>query len=105
MTVAEENFKRMDAEEFADLDPETGTLLDLRDENEFRLNGIEGSLNIPLDLVGTKLSSVPKDKPVVVYCKVGVWSEAIAEVLADRGYDAATLEGGYNTYLALLYGI
>ena len=66
MTVAEENFKRMDAEEFADLDPETVTLLDLRDENEFRLNGIEGSLNIPLDLVGTKLSSVPKDKPVVV---------------------------------------
>ena len=103
--MAEENFKRMDAEEFADLDPETVTLLDLRDENEFRLNGIEGSLNIPLDLIGTRLSSVPKDKPVIVYCKVGLWSEEIAEVLADRGYDVATLDGGYNKYLALLYGL
>ena len=103
--MAEENFKRMNVEEFVELDPDTVTLLDLREEYEFQRDGIEGSLNIPLDLVGTKLSSVPKDKPVVVYCKVGVWSEAIAEVLADRGYDAATLEGGYNTYLALLYGI
>ena len=104
MTVAEENFKRMDAEEFADLDPETVTLLDLRDENEFRLNGIEGSLNIPLDLVRTKLSSVPKDKPVVVCCKVGL-VRGHREVLADREPRCRDTRGGYNTYLALLYGI
>lgn len=99
-----ENFKRLSAEEFADLDYSTVTLLDLREENEFRLNGIEGSINLPMDRIGTRLSEVPKDKPVIVYCKIGLWSEAIAEVLADRGYDAATLEGGYNLYLGLIGG-
>ena len=58
-----------------------------------------------MDQIGTRLSEVPKDKPVIVYCKIGLWSEAIAEVLADRGYDAATLEKGFNSYLALMYGM
>ena len=75
--MAEEYFKHINAEEFDALDFDQVTLL----------------------------SSVPKDKPVIVYCKVGLWSEEIAEVLADRGYDVATLDGGYNKYLALLYGL
>lgn len=103
--MAEEYFKHINAEEFDALDFDQVTLLDLREEYEFERDGIEGSLNIPLDLIGTRLSSVPKDKPVIVYCKVGLWSEEIAEVLADRGYDVATLDGGYNKYLALRYGL
>ena len=103
--MAEEYFKHINAEEFDALDFDQVTLLDLREEYEFERDGIEGSLNIPLDLIGTRLSSVPKDKPVIVYCKVGLCSEEIAEDVADRRSAVATLEGGYNTYLGLLYGI
>ncbi|MBQ3051585.1 MAG: rhodanese-like domain-containing protein [Clostridia bacterium] len=105
VTGMPEHFKRISAEEFADLDCDEVTLLDLREEYEFERDGIEGSINLPMDRIGTRLSEVPKDKPVIVYCKIGLWSEAIAEVLADRGYDAATLEGGYNRYLGLMYGM
>ena len=100
-----ENCQRSSAEEFADLAYDEVTLLDLREEYEFERDGIEGSINLPMDQIGTRLSEVPKDKPVIVYCKIGLWSEAIAEVLADRGYDAATLEKGFNSYLALMYGM
>ncbi|MBQ8082993.1 MAG: rhodanese-like domain-containing protein [Clostridia bacterium] len=102
--MANETFKRISAEEFADLDYDTVTLLDLRDERDVQLSDIPEAIHLPLDQIGTRLSDVPKDKPVIVYCKVGVWSEPIAEVLAERGYDVATLEGGYNSYLGLLYG-
>ena len=105
VTDMPETFRRMSAEEFADLDYSEVTLLDLREEYEFERDGIEGSINLPMDRIGTRLSEVPKDKPVIVYCKIGLWSEAIAEVLADRGYDAATLEKGFNSYLALMYGL
>ena len=88
VTDMPENFKRISAEEY-----------------EFERDGIEGSINLPMDQIGTRLSEVPKDKPVIVYCKIGLWSEAIAEVLADRGYDATTLEKGFNSYLALMYGM
>ena len=57
--MAEEYFKHINAEEFDALDFDQVTLLDLREEYEFERDGIEGSLNIPLDLIGTRLSSVP----------------------------------------------
>lgn len=102
--MAEETYKRISAEEFDALDYDAVTLLDLRDERDVQLSSVPGAINMPLDEIGTHLSDVPKDKPVVVFCKVGLWSEAIAEVLAERGYDVSHLEGGYNSYLGYLQG-
>lgn len=102
--MAEETYKRINAEEFDALDYDAVTLLDLRDERDVQLSSVPGAINMPLDRIGTHLSDVPKDKPVVVFCKVGLWSEAIAEVLAERGYDVSHLEGGYNSYLGYLQG-
>ena len=73
----EELFKRISAEEFAKLDFRKVTLVD------------------------SKLDTIPKDKPVYVYCRVGDWSEEIADILADRGYDVTNLEGGFQAYKAL----
>lgn len=102
--MADETYKRINAEEFDALDFDEVTLLDLRDERDAQLSSVPGAINMPLDQIGTHLSEVPKDKPVVVFCKVGLWSEAIAEVLAERGYDVSHLEGGYNSYLGYLQG-
>ena len=93
-----DEFKRITAEEFAALDFGAYTLLDLREPDEVLVHGIEGALNLPFSQIGTQLSTVPNDKPVVVYCRVGDWSEEIAEILADRGYDVINLEGGYKAY-------
>ena len=77
---SQESYWHITAEEFAKLDYSTVTLLDLREPDE-----------------------VPKEKSVIVFCRVGDWSEQVAEILADRGYDAATLDGvelgGVSTFL------
>ena len=93
----EEEFKRISAEDFAGLDYKTVTLLDLREPDELIIDSIEGAINIPFSQI-SRLSEVPKDKPVYVYCRVGDYSEEVAEILADRGYDVYNLEGGYNAY-------
>ncbi|MBP5428630.1 MAG: DsrE/DsrF/DrsH-like family protein [Clostridia bacterium] len=94
----EENFKTITAAEFAALDYSKYTLVDLREPDELIVSGIEGAINVPFSQFATKLDTVPKDKPVVVYCRVGDFSEQIAEILADRGYDVSHVEGGYNAY-------
>lgn len=91
-----EEFKRISPEEFAKLDYSQYTLLDLREPDEVLVSGIEGAINLPFSKIGTGLSDVPKDKPVIVYCRTGEWSEEVAEILADRGYDAANLDEGWN---------
>ena len=97
----EETFRHISAEEFSGLDFSTVTLLDLREPDEVLVSGIDGAINLPFSAGFEKLDAVPKDKPVIVFCRVGDWSEQIAEILADRGYDVSTLDGGYNAYRAL----
>ncbi|MBR0425364.1 MAG: sulfurtransferase TusA family protein [Clostridia bacterium] len=80
------------------------TLLDLREPDEVLASGIDGAINLPFSGGFGKLDTVPKNKPVVVFCRVGDWSEQVAEILADRGYDTYTLDGGYNAYRKLLAG-
>ncbi len=97
--MAEESeFKVITPKEFDELDFNTVTLVDLREEAEVIVSGIEGAINIPFGDFATRLDDIPNDKPVVVYCRVGDWSEQIAEILADRGYDVSELEGGFNAY-------
>lgn len=97
----EENFKRISAEEFAALDFKSVTLVDLREPDEVLVSGIEGAINIPFSDFALRLDTIPKEKPVVVFCRVGDWSEEVADILADRGYDVSNLEGGYNAYKQL----
>ena len=94
--------KSISAEQFAALDFHTVTLLDLREADEVLVAGIEGAINIPFLEIGKKLDTIPKDKPVYVFCRTGDWSEEVTELLADRGYDAYNVEGGFKAYAALL---
>ena len=90
--------KRITPARFAELDKSTVTLLDLREPDEVSVHGLDGAINIPFNQIGTRLSQVPNDKPVVVFCRVGDWSEQVTEILADRGYDAINLDGGFQAY-------
>lgn len=99
---SQESYKHLSPEAFAALDFDTVTLLDLREPDEVLVSGIDGAVNLPFSGVFAKLDTIPNDKPVVVFCRVGDWSEQVAEILADRGYDALTLDGGFHAYRELL---
>jgi rhodanese-related sulfurtransferase len=70
-------------------------LLDVRTPEEYRQVRIEGARLIPIDQFLRRLSEVPVDRPILVYCAVGSRSSQVASYLARQGYsDVYNMEGG-----------
>jgi rhodanese-related sulfurtransferase len=62
------------------------TLVDVRTAEEFREGHISGAINIAVQELSGKLNKIPKDKPVVVYCRSGSRSAHAAQSLLTAGY-------------------
>ncbi|MBF0208791.1 MAG: FAD-dependent oxidoreductase, partial [Oligoflexia bacterium] len=75
--------------------------LDVRTEEEVSLGKIPAALNIPLDSLRGRLpQEMPKDRTIVVYCKVGIRAYSACRILMENGYEKLyCLSGGYKTYL------
>jgi NADPH-dependent 2,4-dienoyl-CoA reductase/sulfur reductase-like enzyme/rhodanese-related sulfurtransferase len=78
------------------------TLLDVRTAEEFEGGHIEGFANIPIDELRGRLDSLDKRKPVYVTCLVGMRGYVAARILAQRGFDALNLSGGYRLYSSVI---
>lgn len=74
-------------------------LVDTRTAEEFSFGTIPGALNIPLDEMRERLAEIPADKPVVLFCAVGLRGYLAQRILMGRGYrDVRNLMGGYKTF-------
>ena len=70
------------------------TLVDVRSADEFRDGYIPGAINIAVHEISAKLNKIPKDKPVVVYCRSGSRSAHAAQSLMAAGYGEVYDLGG-----------
>ena len=68
--------------------------LDVRLDSEYKNDGIEGSINIPLFMLRIKVATLSEDKRYILYCDTGRRSSAAAFLLSERGLDAVCLKGG-----------
>ena len=68
--------------------------LDVRLESEYKHNGLEGSINIPLFMLRLKVATLSEDKKYILYCDTSRRSAAAAFLLSERGLDAACLKDG-----------
>ncbi|WP_442482758.1 FAD-dependent oxidoreductase [Aeoliella sp. SH292] len=73
-------------------------LLDVRTPEEFAAGAVALGVNIPLDELRDRMDEIPRDKPVVAYCKVGQRGYMATRILKLAGYDVHNLSGGYITY-------
>ena len=77
------------------------TLVDVRTADEFELGAIKGAVNFPLDELREHLDDIPRNKPVWVYCGVGLRGYLASNILKDHGFnDVRNLIGGIKTYKA-----
>lgn len=77
------------------------TLVDVRTADEYSLGKIPGAINVPLDELRERMNEIPSDKPVFVYCGVGLRGYLASCILKDNGYqDVRNLIGGIKTYKA-----
>jgi NADPH-dependent 2,4-dienoyl-CoA reductase/sulfur reductase-like enzyme/peroxiredoxin family protein/rhodanese-related sulfurtransferase/TusA-related sulfurtransferase len=74
-------------------------LLDVRTPAEFATGTILGAVNIPLENLRERIAEIPKDKRIVLFCRVGLIAYNAARVLQANGFtDCYNLSGGYETY-------
>jgi rhodanese-related sulfurtransferase len=77
-------------------------LLDVRERDEFAAMRVEGSLFIPMSLLGARLDEVPRDRPVMVICASGSRSASAAGFLLGQGFeDVGTVAGGIDYWQRL----
>ncbi len=69
-------------------------LVDVREPGEHEIVRIPGSTLIPLGTLPSRLHQLPVDKPVVLYCKVGIRSAAALDLVQSAGLSATHLQGG-----------
>ncbi|HEC40225.1 MAG TPA: hypothetical protein ENI29_18445 [bacterium] len=76
-------------------------ILDVRTSREYEARKIEGSVNIPIHELRDRLSEIPKEKPVIVYCEVGYRSYISTRILMQHGFNEVyELTGGFKLYEA-----
>ena len=76
--------------------------LDARTPEEFDLGSLPGAVNIPHTELRKRLKEVPKDRPIVVNCGMGLRGYLAERILRQNGYaDTVNLSGGYMTYKAV----
>ena len=84
------------AEEFAGLFSEDIHVLDVRKENEFSANHLQGAQNFPLDFINRKMSEVSTKKKYYMYCRSGFRSVTAASILKSRGHEkVVNILGGF----------
>ncbi|MGB0723277.1 MAG: rhodanese-like domain-containing protein [Gammaproteobacteria bacterium] len=70
-------------------------LLDVRTPNEIFQGIIAGGVGLPLNQIPYQVEQLPKDTPVVFYCRTGARSAQATAFLMARGFDNAyNLRGG-----------
>jgi CoA-disulfide reductase len=85
--------------EVGSIDSEKGVLIDVRAPEEFKLGTIQGAVNIPVDEIRERLSEIPMNKEIYIFCQVGLRGYLACRILMQKGYkNVKNLSGGYKTY-------
>ncbi len=75
--------------------------LDIRSRSEYDAEHMKGSLHISAGKLLNATGSLPKDRPLILFCAQGERSVAATSVLRARGFDnAVNLNGGFNAWRA-----
>ncbi|MCF6158484.1 MAG: rhodanese-like domain-containing protein [wastewater metagenome] len=81
-------------------------VLDVRTRKEYNTAHIKDAHLIPIQELGQKIESVPKDKKVIVHCASGRRSAKAYEMLKDKGLkELYNMDGGINQWQAEGYPV
>lgn len=74
-------------------------LIDVREPFEVKQGYIPGAQNIPLSQIKQRISEIPMDRTIYLYCRSGMRSKQAARILRKNGYPKlAHLQGGISSW-------
>lgn len=72
-------------------------IVDVRSRSEFARGSIPHSINIPVDKLRERIGEITAHD-VVITCQVGMRGHTASLLLAELGFNAVNLDGGYQTW-------
>jgi len=75
-------------------DVEGGFLLDVRNPPELEVESIPGVMNIPFPELRKRMSELPKDKEILIFCRSGQRAYYATRILSQHGYKVKNVNGG-----------
>ncbi|KKC47787.1 sulfurtransferase [Paenibacillus sp. VTT E-133280] len=93
--------RNLNAEEFKSHMGKPGKplVIDVREPNEYKGGYIADAKNIPLSQLSRRLSEIPQDRDVLLYCRSGMRSKSAAKILLKNGHkEIAHLQGGIGAW-------
>ena len=95
------DLETMELEEWAARkEEESHVLIDVRPQEEYKSDHLDGAISIPMDELNDYISKLPKDKKVIAYCRgpYCVYATEAVELLKSEGFDAARLEASVHEW-------
>jgi rhodanese-related sulfurtransferase len=93
----------IDEEELARrLQRDRALLIDVRPPLEYEDGHLPGALSFPPDQLPGRLDELPRDRPIVAYCRGAycLFADEAVELLRSNGFDAYRLDVGWAEWLA-----
>lgn len=76
-----------------------GLVIDVRSATEYKTWHVPDAINIPLGQLRSQLESLPHERPIFLYCRVGFRSYLAHRILVQSGFNQVkTLAGGSKTF-------
>lgn len=86
-------------DDLENLDFYEDALIDVRTPDEFEMEHVKGAVNIPLDDLRGKLSTIPRDKDLYIYCEAGLRGYLAQRILLQNGFSRVwNMSGGFRTW-------
>ncbi|MFZ2013991.1 MAG: rhodanese-like domain-containing protein [Nocardioides sp.] len=77
-----------------------GVTVDVREHMEYAYGHVPGAVLIPMGQLSSRLGELDRSKPVHVICTTGNRSKAMADLLVAAGFDAVSVAGGTQKWIA-----
>ena len=80
---------------YAELVKNGAFILDVRSKGEYQEGHINGSVNIPVEVLRNNLTNLKKEKPIITCCASGMRSATAKSILKSNGFTEVYNGGGW----------
>ena len=96
--IENQNLTSSQLKKLVDTNDKGFLLIDVRSTGEYDSGYIPGAINIPYTEIQEHSKDIPKNKLIIVYCKVGGRAEIARKKLLNLGYENVINFGGINSW-------
>ena len=77
-------------------------LIDVRPPFEYAHGHLPGAVSLPVDQLPSRLAELPRDRPIVAYCRgrYCLFADEAVALLRQHGFEAVRLDGGWPEWCA-----